>query len=270
MIREAEPARRSRPGPLKGGRPVTPARESGMGGATTIQRKRSPMDLSRGRAREIIDEFRDVVVSRGGILDGMLPPLAFLAAQTVAGPLAGMTAAVMIAGSFVVFRVLRRESASYALFGLGGSLLALLLAQGVHRAEIFFLPDTITNLVLAAASLLSVALGRPLVAWTSHGVRRWPRPWYWHPRVRPAYIEVTLAWAVYFLAQALVQWKVFQLQDAARLAALGLFTGWPASVILLILSYLYGTWRLARLGGPSVAEFRAHTPPPWTGQRRGF
>jgi hypothetical protein len=54
------------------------------------------------------------------------------------------------------------------------------------------------------------------------------------------------------------------------LATLGLFTGWPGTVVLLILTYLYGTWRLARLGGPSVAEFHAGTPPPWTGQRRGF
>jgi hypothetical protein len=223
-----------------------------------------------GKAREVIDEFRDVVLGRGGIVDAMLPPLAFFAANAIAGPIAGMTAALVAAGGFVFLRVLRRQPVVYALFGLGGSLLALLLAQALKRDEVFFLPDMITSLALAAASLLSVALGRPMVAWTSHLVRRWPRGWYWHPRVRPAYTEVTLAWAIYFLAQAVLHWTVFQLQDAARLAALGLITGWPATVVLLILTYLYGTWRLARLAGPSVAEWRAQTPPPWTGQRRGF
>ncbi len=140
-----------------------------------------------------------------------------------------MIAALGTAGSFVVLRLLQRQPFAYALIGLGGSLLSFVLAQVLRRAEIFFLPDMITNLALAAVSLLSILLRRPLVAWTSHLVRRWPRNWYWHPRVRPAYTEATLAWAVYFLAQALLQWRVLQLQDAARMATLGLFTGWPAN-----------------------------------------
>jgi UPF0716 family protein affecting phage T7 exclusion len=49
-----------------------------------------------------------------------------------------------------------------------------------------------------------------------------------------------------------------------------LVTGWPLTVLLLILTYVYGLWRLQRLGGPSVDEFRAAAPPPWVGQRRGF
>jgi hypothetical protein len=38
----------------------------------------------------------------------------------------------------------------------------------------------------------------------------------------------------------------------------------------LVISYIYGTWRLKYLRGPSVEEFRAGAEPPWTGQRRGF
>jgi len=223
-----------------------------------------------GKARELIEEFRSVALGRVGILDALLPPLAFLAANALAGTPAGMIAALLTASGFAAYRLIRRQSFAYALIGLGSSLLAFVLSQVLQRAEIFFLPDLLTNLALAAVSLLSIVLRRPLVAWTSHLVRRWPRDWYWHARVLPAYTEITLAWAIYFLAQALLQWTVFQLQDAALLAALGLFTGWPGTVVLLILTYLYGTWRLARLGGPSVAEFRAGTPPPWTGQRRGF
>ena len=221
-------------------------------------------------AREVIEEFQTVVLGSGGMLDAMLPPLAFLVGNALAGNQAGMTAALGTAGSFVVLRLLQRQPVAYALIGLGGSLLSFVLAQVLRRAEIFFLPDMITNLALAAVSLLSILLRRPLVAWTSHLVRRWPRDWYWHPRVLPAYTEITLAWAIYFLAQALLQWRAFQLQDAARMATLGLFTGWPGTLVLLILTYLYGTWRLARLAGPSVAEFRADAPSPWIGQPRGF
>ena len=200
----------------------------------------------------------------------MLPPLAFLVGNALAGTSAGMVAALLTASGFVAFRLIRRQSFAYALLGLGSSLLAFVLSQVLQRAEIFFLPDMITNLALAAVSLLSIVLRRPLVAWTSHLVRRWPRQWYWHALSSRPTLRSPSPGRSYFLAQALLQWTVFQLQDPALLAALGLFTGWPGTVVLLILTYLYGTWRLARLAGPSVAEFRAGKPPPWTGQRRGF
>jgi hypothetical protein len=129
-------------------------------------------------------EFRTVVLGRGGVLDVMLPPVVFLLANALAGSSAAMLAALVTSGGLVLFRLLRHQSVVYALFGLGASLLALMLAQVLRRAEVFFLPDMITNLALAAGSLLSVALRRPLVAWTSHLVRRWPRDWYWHPRAR--------------------------------------------------------------------------------------
>jgi hypothetical protein len=109
-----------------------------------------------------------------------------------------------------------------------------------------------------------------MVAWTSYLARRWPLDWYWHEKVRPAYTEVTLAWILFFALRLLWQVMLFQGQNVNQLAFVNALTGWPATAILLIVSYLYGTWRLARLGGPSVEEFQNGAPAPWQGQRRGF
>jgi hypothetical protein len=46
--------------------------------------------------------------------------------------------------------------------------------------------------------------------------------------------------------------------------------GWHFTVILLVISYLYGLWRLSQLKGPSIEEFKAGKQPPWQGQKRGF
>ncbi len=100
--------------------------------------------------------------------------------------------------------------------------------------------------------------------------RRWPLAWYWHPQVRPAYSEVTWLWAVFFALRLLLQLSFFQGTGAGLLAALQIATGWPATILLLVISYLYGTWRLRQLSGPSVEEFKTGAEPPWTGQRRGF
>lgn len=116
----------------------------------------------------------------------------------------------------------------------------------------------------------SILAGKPMVAWTSYLARRWPWGWYWHPQVRPAYTEVTWFWAVFFLLRVGLQLNLFQAAQAEQLAGLNLILGWPATLLLLIFSYLYGTWRLRRLGGPSVTEFQENVEPPWQSQQRGF
>jgi Protein of unknown function (DUF3159) len=223
-----------------------------------------------GKTREVVDEFRSVVLGQGRLLDAVLPSLVFLVVRALADDRAAMLAALLAGASVVLFRVLRRQPPLTAVFGLLGSVLAFLVALGYQRAELFFLPDVITNLVVAAACLVSAALRRPLVAWTSHLVRRWPREWYWHPRVLPAYRETTLAWAVFFLLQAGIQGALVVRQEVGLTAISNILNAWPATAVLLVLTYLYGTWRLPRLAGPSVEEYRKGSPPPWSGQSRGF
>jgi hypothetical protein len=66
------------------------------------------------------------------------------------------------------------------------------------------------------------------------------------------------------------QWFLFREVEAAFLGLLNVILGWPATIVLLVLSYLYGTWRLQHLRGPSVEELAEGSGPPWEGQWRGF
>jgi hypothetical protein len=117
---------------------------------------------------------------------------------------------------------------------------------------------------------VTVIIKRPLVAWTSFLARRWPLPWYWHDQVRPAYSEVTFVWGLFFGLRLLFQYQLFQQEATQALGLTQLITGWPATLVLLMVSYLYGIWRLQNLSGPSVEEFKIGSPPPWEGQKRGF
>jgi len=248
-----------------------PSAESMMEAGIAAAGEKGPaMDSGVSKTREVIDEFRSVVLGQGRILDAVLPSVVFLVTRALASDVPAMLAALLTGASIALFRVTRRQPSLAAVLGLLGSLLAFVVAQSYRRAELFFLPDTITNVGLSAVCLASAAIRRPLVAWTSHLVRRWPRQWYWHPGVLPAYRETTLAWAVFFLLQAALQWSLVLRKDVALTAASSLLNGWPATAVLLILTYLYGTWRLPRLAGPSVVEFQSGSAPPWTGQRRGF
>ena len=219
---------------------------------------------------EILQELRAVVFSSRSLVDIILPPLLFLLLVKLLGFSYAIWGALSLAVLFVVWRIVRRQSIWTAVGGVVGVLLSLALVQLLNREEGFFLPGILTGIATVLLTVGSIIAGKPMVAWTSYLARRWPLNWYWHPRVRPAYTEVTWFWAIFFLLRVGLQLNLFQAAQAEQLAGVNLLLGWPATLLLLIFSYLYGTWRLCQLGGPSVAEFQENAPPPWQSQRRGF
>jgi hypothetical protein len=218
---------------------------------------------------ELLDEFR-LVLGKGSLLDAVLPPIMFLLVNGVFGFQAAMWASLGPAVLIFALRLRRGQSMLYALAGIGTVGLTIVIVWLLGRSEGYFLPSLVSGGMTLALALVSLLIRRPFVAWTSFLARRWPLDWYWHPRVRPAYSEVTLAWTIFFAVRLLWQVTLFQAQAASQLAFVNFMLGWPALIILLVLSYLYGTWRLGKLNGPSVEEFRTQVPPPWEGQKRGF
>jgi hypothetical protein len=221
------------------------------------------------KARELLEEFR-AVTGKVGLLDTILPPVLFLLLNGLAGFNVAMIGALGLSFVIAVLRLRRGQSLLYALAGLGSVGLAIALALLLGRSEGFFLPGIVNGGLTVALTLVSLLIRKPIVAWTSYLARRWPLDWYWHEKVRPAYTEVTVAWLVYFSAKLFWQVSLFQGNAVDELTLVNTLTGWPATIALLIFSYLYGTWRLVQLRGPSVEEFRAGAPAPWFGQRRGF
>ncbi|MBN1641104.1 MAG: DUF3159 domain-containing protein [Anaerolineae bacterium] len=224
----------------------------------------------REKLREIGEELRMVLRGRSTLVDAIVPPLVFVIANAIWGLAVAAWAAAVVALGFVLVRLLRRQRLAYAAGGLGGVGVAIALAWLLGRAEGYFLPGILSGGLTVLACLASVIARRPLVAWTSHIARRWPLSWYWHPRVRPAYSEVTLIWALFFALRLALQWALLRRAGAGILGIVQVLSGWPATIVLLVLSYLYGTWRLRQLRGPSVQAFVEGTGPPWTGQQRGF
>jgi hypothetical protein len=221
------------------------------------------------KARELLDEFR-AVTGKVGLLDTILPPILFLLLNGLAGFTAAMIGALGLAVLIAILRLRRGQSLLYALAGMGSIGLAIALALLLGRSEGYFLPGIVNGGLTITLALVSLLIRKPMVAWTSYLARRWPPDWYWHAQVRPAYTEVTLAWIVFFVLRFSWQVTLFQGNNVSQLALVNALTGWPATIVLLIVSYLYGTWRLTQLRGPSVEEFRDNAPAPWQGQRRGF
>jgi len=220
--------------------------------------------------RELLDEIRIVFAGRNSFLDAVLPPIIFLLVNGLVGFQAAMWGALLLSVFFAVVRIIRKQSLLYALVGVGSVGIAIGIAWFLGKSEGFFLPGLISGSMTLLLTVVSLVIRRPMVAWTSFLARRWPLDWYWHAQVRPAYSEVTFAWAIFFAARLFLQFSLFQNENVNVLGLANFITGWPATILLLVFSYLYGTWRLVKLSGPSVDEFRSNAPAPWQSQRRGF
>lgn len=223
------------------------------------------------RLKELQEELRSVISGRGSrLLDSFLPPVVFLIANSWVGVDFALWSALGIAGLFAVYRIIQKENLVYSLGGLGGTLLAAVFVKLSGSESGFFLPGFVSGAVTIILCVLSVAINRPMVAWTSFITRRWPLEWYWHPRVLPAYNEVTVLWAVAFSARLALEFRLYQLNAFNALGTVKIFLGWPFIILLLIVSYIYGLWRLGQLKGPGIDEFKTGQPSPWEGQKRGF
>jgi len=223
------------------------------------------------KVQELWEELKSVFSGRGvKLADALIPVLAFLVVNSQLAIQWALGLAVGSAALFFLYRLIIKDNIYYALGGLGAVLLAAAFAWVSDSAVGFFLPGLISSGLTVLLLLISVLVRRPLAALTSHLTRSWPLVWYWHPAVRPAYGEVTLFWAVGFGARLGLEYWLFQQGAVGSLGLVRTLLGWPYTIILLIVSYLYGIWRLGKLGGPSVEEFKSGEEAPWEGQKRGF
>jgi hypothetical protein len=223
------------------------------------------------KINELKEELHTVFSGRGvNLLDSILPLMIFLILNALTDLRYALWGAIIIAIAFTIHRLVKKDKLLYALAGFGGVLLAAGFVKLSGSEAGFFLPGFISGGITIVLCVGSVFAGRPLAAWTSYLTRRWTLEWYWHGRVRPAYTGVTLFWAVAFSGRTALEYWLFQQEAVNALGAVKIVLGWPYTLLVLVLSYLYGIWRLGELKGPSVAEFVEGKEAPWEGQKRGF
>jgi hypothetical protein len=202
--------------------------------------------VSAARQYRARDAFRD----RGFLIDTLLAPLLFVAVNAAFGLVPAAASAVALALIVLSWRAFRRERATNAVLGLLGVIIATSIALATGSAAGYFWPRALLNAGWALAFLGSVVIGRPAIAFFAHSLYRLPWTWLSDARVRPAFAEVTLAWAVFFAVKAAVFLLLIVAGKAGVLAVVTFVLGWPAFIFLLWAGYRYVGWRLQRLGAP--------------------
>ena len=219
-------------------------------------------------AREIFEELKLVV--SGKSLDALLPPLMFL----ILNRISGLDIAVIVSLGIPIIvgflRFLFRKPWQYAFGGFIAACLASGLVYLTRSTASYFIPAIATSTILLLLALISLFINKPLAAWISHLTRGWPQDWFWRQDIKPAYREVTIFWSGFLFLRLVFQIILFLLGEGSQLTWVNIVLGWPLTIIVLIISYIYGIWRLHNLGGPGVQEYQKNKSPPWEGQKRGF
>lgn len=218
--------------------------------------------------REIIEELNSVL--KGKTLDAILPPLVFVLVQSRTTLLNAVILAIVLSLLMGFYRLTTRQSIAYALGGFVTVLIASGFALFANNASNYYLPGILSTTFLFIFMLISVLIDKPLAAFVSHLTRGWTLAWFWRDDIKPAYREVTWFWVMMFGFNAGIQWLYYLGGDLNALIWVTSLFGLPFTIIVLVVTYVYGLWRLKSLGGPGIDEFNQDKQAPYLGQTRGF
>lgn len=218
--------------------------------------------------KEIREELKSIL--QGKTIDAILPPFVYVIINGLFGLCIAAGSALAASLVLVALRLKSKKNWKYAFAGFMGVVIAVGFAILSGSAANYYLPKLFTSIGLIVITVVSLILKKPLAAWLSHLSRGWELEWFWRPDIRPAYTEVTLFWLGLFMMRGALQFVLLVADNVAGLFLLNTLLGLPVTISVLVLSYIYGVWRLKKLGGPGIDEYRQGAPRPWKGQTRGF
>ena len=218
--------------------------------------------------REILEELRSVL--KGKTLDAILPPLLFVLIQSRTTLINAVMLSVALSLVIGFYRLFKHQAIAYAFGGLVTVMIASGFALFANNASNYYLPGILSTTFLFIVMFVSVLIDKPLAVFVSHLTRGWTLAWFWRKDIKPAYREVTWFWVAMFGLSAGVQWLFYLGSDLNQLVWITSLFGLPFTIFVLVVTYVYGLWRLKNLGGPGIDEFNQNKQAPYRGQTRGF
>ncbi len=199
-------------------------------------------------ARHVFDAIGGI----RGLIESVVPGLAFLIVYTVTSALQpSVLAPVIIAGMFIVIRLIRRENISPAVSGAIGIALSAGIALISGRAEDNFITGFIINAVSVLVVGVSILARRPIVgviagAVTSHASWRTDAL-----KFRRALLA-SIGWVGVFGIRLIVELPLYFSSQTELLATAKLLLGLPLYALMLWITWilLQGVFVAAPSGEP--------------------
>ena len=226
------------------------------------------MNTFKEKFLEIKEELKALNPDNESIVDGVIAPIFFVVLANFVELNTAIYSTAILLTSLLVLRLFQRQNIKFVIYGFIGSLIALAIARRQGSSSGFFLIGIIRDGSIGIIGILSILIGRPFTIYSSKVFRNWPKDWYFHKKIKPAYTKVAMIWSIYLLLKAGLQ--IYFYENPEILVLIKLATSNQTTIVLLVVSYIYGQNQLKKLKGPSVEEFNNNSPEPWKGQLKGF
>lgn len=184
-----------------------------------------------------------------GLFDSGIPSLIFLVIFNTTHNLASAAQwALGFSAVIALYRLIKRESLQNALSGVFGVAICYWFSRSTGKAEDFYLPGLITNLVYAIAYSLSIIAGWPIVGVVLGPIVGENFRWRQFPVRKRMYARASWLWVSMFTVRLLVQYPLYRAGEVNLLGTARIIMGYP-----LFLATAWGTWLIVK-SAPKISD----------------
>lgn len=177
-----------------------------------------------------------------GLFDSGIPSLIFLILFNVTHDLVHSAQwSLGFSALIAIYRLIKRETLQNALSGVFGVAICYWFSRSTGKAEDFYLPGLITNLVYAIAYSLSIISGWPIVGLVLGPLLGENFLWRKHPERRRVYVRASWLWVGMFVSRLLVQYPLYKTGNINLLGTARIVMGYP-----LFFATAWGTYLIVR------------------------
>ena len=174
-----------------------------------------------------------------GLLDSGLPALIFLIVFTVTHKLNGsLIAALIVSAILTIIRLIRKDTLQHALTGLFGVAISAFFARSSGRAQDFYLPGLIINLVYGTVYAVANIIGWPVLGLVLGPILGEGAQWRNDPIRKAAYRRAGWIWVALFSSRIAVQYPLYRAGAVTELGIARVIMGWPLFLLTGWLTYL--------------------------------
>ena len=169
-----------------------------------------------------------------GMIESALPFIAFTVAWVLTRQLyPAIGAALVTALLLALIRLVQRQSIKYVVQAVVPTAIAVLIATRTGRAQDIFLPGILYNGALAVLSLVTVAIGKPLVGFIIGAAVGDPTGWTRDRGLVKMTSKLTLVLAVPYVTRFVIQLPLFLAGQVVLLGVAKVVLGWPMLIAAL-------------------------------------
>jgi intracellular septation protein A len=147
-------------------------------------------------------------------------------------------AAISVAAIFAVLRLMRRETQSQVIAGFIGVAFSAWLATKSGKAENFFLPGILTNLVYATVCIISLIINKPILGYVLESLRGQSSTWQKNKEALKRYRAITILWSLVFLLRVLIMGPLYLANETTLLGFFKVALGWPLFGLAAYLTFV--------------------------------